>query len=105
MNYFIWTLLLVCLLYLFLFKNKVIEANDITTIYNDSDEANADCVDENNNVNSTIIQGAEYALSKLAYNNEVQEYDNTLTEYPSSCFSKGFVNAYNNLKINHPLLR
>ena len=88
MNYFILSLLIICLLYLFLFKNKLIEANSITTIYNNNDEASADCVDENNNINSTIIQGSEYALSKLAYNNKVREYENTIREYQHHVFQK-----------------
>ena len=104
MNYFILSLLIICLLYLFLFKSNLIEGNEIT-IYSDDTEAEKPCVDENNNVNSTIIEGAKYAISKLSYNNKVQEYENTIREYPGSCFSKGFVNAYNNLKISHPILR
>ena len=98
MNYFILSLLIICLFHIFLFKNNIIEAN--TTIYSNKEDAMEDCVDNKNNVNSTIIQGSEYALSKMLNNNTVPQYENTLKEYPTSCFSKAYNNTYNKVNIN-----
>ena len=36
--------------------------------------------DKKNNVNSTIIQGSEYAISKMLNDNTASQYENTLKE-------------------------